>query len=183
VASRVDQGHRRDASALPQAELSALAYMRVRMPVGSRVAVRMRLACKLGRNHNDAAITDAALGNDAVGELPHVRGTALQHGHFHAVVMIEVNVKSCLRQIMTAMGRLHQPLGQIAGRMVVYEDERADALATLSCILCRLLNSRTGKVPDRFRSILVSPPFNDTVKVRHQVVVERNSNTLHSEFT
>jgi hypothetical protein len=84
---------------------------------------------------------------------------------------------------MTAMGRLHEPLGQIAGRMVVYEDERADALATLSCILCRLLNSCTGKVPDRFRSILVSPPFNDTVKVRHQVVVESNSNTLHSEFT
>jgi hypothetical protein len=153
------------------------------MPVGSHVTVSMRLGRKLGWNHNEAAITDAAFGNDAVGEPPHVGAAALEHRHFHAMVMIEVNVKGCLRQIMTAMGRLYEPLGQIARRMVVYEDERADALATLSCVLCRLLNSRTGKVPDRFRSILVSPPVDDTVKVRHQVVVESNSNTLHNEFT
>jgi hypothetical protein len=151
------------------------------MSVGSLVAVSMCLGGKLGRNHNDAPVTHAAFGNDVVGELPHVRGAALQHGHFHAMVMIKVNVKRCLCQIMTVVGRLDEPLGQIAGRMVVYEDERADALATLSGILCCLLNSGTGKVPNRFRSILVSPPFDDTVKVRHQVVVESNSNTLHNE--
>jgi hypothetical protein len=95
--------------------------MRVRMPVGSHVAVSMRLACQFCGNHNNAAITDAAFGNDAVGEPPHVRAAALQHGHFHAMVMIEVNVKGCLRQIMTAMRRLYEPFGQIASRMVVYE--------------------------------------------------------------
>jgi hypothetical protein len=178
-----DLSDRRDASAPPRAELSASAHMRVRMPVGSRVAMSMRLGCKLGWNHNDAAITDATFGNDAVSEPPDVRGAALQHGHFHAMVMIEMNVKGRLRQIMTAMGRPYEPLGQIADRMVVYENERADARATLSCVLCRLLNSGAGKVADRLRSILVSPPFDDTVKVRHQVVVESNRNTLHNEFT
>jgi hypothetical protein len=153
------------------------------MPVGSRVAMSMCLGYKLGRNHNDAAVTDAAFGNDVVGELPHVRGAALEHCNFHAVLMIEVNVKRCLCQIMTVVGRLDKPLGQIAGRVVVDEDERAHALATFSCVLCRLLNAGTGKVPDRFRSILVSSPFNDTVKVRHQVLVESDSNTLHDEFT
>jgi hypothetical protein len=159
-----------------------LPHVGVRMPVGSRVAVSMRLGCQLGRHHHDATVTHAALGNDAVGELPHILSAALKHRHLHAVVMIEMNVKRCLCQIMTVVGRLYEPLGQVAGRMVVYEDERADALVTLSCVLGRLLNSGTGKVPDRFRSILVSAPFDDTVKVRHQVVVQSNSNTLHNEL-
>ena len=152
------------------------------MPVGSSVAVRMRLDCQLGRHHHDAAVTHAALGNNAVGELPHISSAALEHRHLHAVVMIEVNVKRCLRQIMTVVGRLYEPLGQVAGRMVVYEDERADGLATRSRILCCLLNSGAGKVPDRFRSILVSAPFDDAVKVRHQVVVQSDSNALHNEL-
>jgi hypothetical protein len=153
----------------------------MRVPLGSRLAVRMGLGGKLGRNHDDAAVTDAAFSNDIVGELPHVWGATLQHCNFHAMFMIEVNVKRCLRQIMSVVGRLYEPLGQIAGRMVINEDERADALATLPCVLCRLLNSRSGKVSDRLRSILVSPPFDDTVKVRHQVVVESDSNALHDE--
>jgi hypothetical protein len=165
----------------PEAELAALADVCMRVTVGSRVAVRMGLGSKLGRNHDDAAVTDAAFGNDGVGELPHVQGAALEHCNFHAMFMVEMNVKRCLRQIMTVVGRLYESLGQIAGRMVIYEDERADALATLSCVLCRLLNSRAGKVSDRLRSILVSPSFDDTVKVRHQVVVQSNSNALHDE--
>jgi hypothetical protein len=166
----------------PVDRLSALPHVRVRMPVGSRVAVSMRLACQLCRHHHDASVTHAALGYDAVGELPHIRSAALEHRHLHAVVMIEVNVQRCLCQIMTVVGRLYEPLGQVAGRMFVYEDERADALATFSCVLRRLLNSRTGEVSDRFRSILVSAPFDDTVKVRHQVVVQSNSNTSHNEL-
>jgi len=151
------------------------------MPVGSRLTVRMSLRCKFGRNHHDTTVTDAAFSNDAVGEPSHVSGTALQHRNFHAVLMIEVHVERRLRQIVTIVGRLHEPLGQIACCMVVDEDKRAHAVATLSRILCGLLYSGAGKVPDRFRSILVSAPFNDPVKVRHQVVVESNSNALHNE--
>jgi len=153
----------------------------MRMPVGSRLTVRMSLRCKFGRNHHDTTVTDAAFSNDAVGEPSHVSGTALQHRNFHAVLMIEVNVERRLRQVVTIVGRLHEPLGQIACCMVVDEDKRAHAVATLSRILCGLLYSGAGKVPDRLRSILVSAPFNDPVKVRHQVVVESNSNALHNE--
>jgi len=158
-----------------------LAHVRMRMSVGSRLAVSVGLGCKLGGNHHDTAITDAAFGNDAIGKPSHVSCPALQHGHFHAVFMIEVNVERRLCQIMTVVGRPHEPLGQIACCMVVHEDKRAHALATLSCILRGLLDSGAGKVPDRFRSILVSPPFDDPVKVRHQVVVESNRNALHNE--
>jgi hypothetical protein len=153
----------------------------MRMPVGLRLTVRVCLSCKGGGNHHDTTVTDAAFSNDAVGELSHVSGAALEHRNFHAVLMIEVNVERRLCQIMTVMGRLHEPLGQIARCMVVDEDKRAHAVATLSRILCGLLDSGAGKVPDRLRSVLVSPPFNDPVKVRHQVVVESNRNALHNE--
>jgi hypothetical protein len=151
------------------------------MPVGSRLTMSMSLSCKLGWNHHDTTVTDAAFSNDAVGEPSHVSGTALQHRNFHAVLMIEVNVECRLCQIMTVVRRLDEPLGQIARCMVVDEDKRAHAVATLSGILCGLLYSGAGKVPDRLRSVLVSPPFNDPVKVRHQVVVKSNSNALHNE--
>ena len=153
----------------------------MRMSVGSRLTVSMGLRCKLGGNHHDTTVTHAAFGNDAVGEPSHVGGTALQHRNFHAVLMIEVNVERRLRQIVTIVGRLHEPLGQIACCMVVDEDKRAHAVATLSRILCGLLYSGASKVADRLRSVLISPPFNDPVKVRHQVVVESNSNALHNE--
>jgi hypothetical protein len=151
------------------------------MPVGSRLTVSMRLSCKLCGNHHDTTITDATFSNDAVGEPSHVSGAALQHRNFHAVLMIEVNVERRLCQIMTVMGCLHEPLGQIARCMVVDEDKRTHALATLARLLRGLQDSGARKVPDRLRSILVSPPFNDPVKVRHQVVVESNCNTLHNE--
>jgi hypothetical protein len=153
----------------------------MRMPVGSRLTVSMSLSCKLGGNHHDTTVTDATFSNDAVREPSHVSGAALQHRNFHAVLMIEMNVERRLCQIMTVVRRLHEPLGQIARCMVVDEDKRAHAVATLSRILCGLLYSGASKVPDRLRSVLISPPFNDPVKVRHQVVVESNGNALHNE--
>ena len=88
-----------------------MAYMRMRMAVGSLLAVSVRLSRKLGGNYHDTAVTDAAFGDDAVGEPSHISCTALQHRHFHAVFMIEVNVKRRLCQIMTVVRRLHEPLG------------------------------------------------------------------------
>jgi hypothetical protein len=49
----------------------------------------------LGGYHHQAAIAHAALGDDVIGEMLHLGSEPVQGGHFHAVVMVEVNVKRC----------------------------------------------------------------------------------------
>ena len=47
----------------------------------------------LGRDHHQASVSNASLGNDVVGEMLHLGAGASQGRYFHAIVIVEVNVK------------------------------------------------------------------------------------------
>ncbi len=89
----------------------------------------LRLLVGGRRDHHDAAIAHAALGDDVVGKVPDLAAGALQRGHFHATVIIEMDVQRRQRQIVVAVEILHQPLRQVPGGVIVDIDQRGDALA------------------------------------------------------
>jgi hypothetical protein len=63
----------------------------------------------LGRNHHDAAVPYAALGDDVVGEMLHLCTATFQGRHFHAVVIVEMDVKRGERKVVMAMIILNEP--------------------------------------------------------------------------
>ena len=69
----------------------------------------------LGWDHDEAAVAHAALGNDVVGEMLHLGSGPFQRRHFHAVVVVEVDMKRRHREIMMAMIVLHQASRRVAG--------------------------------------------------------------------
>src|ERR1700722_5627363 len=100
----------------------------------------------LGRDHDEAAISYAALGNDVVGEMLHLGSGAFQGRHFHAVVVVEVDMKRRHREIMMAMIVLHQASRQIPRGVVVDIDQRGYATPRLPHFLRSLLHPRAGEI-------------------------------------
>ena len=90
---------------------------------------RAGLLAGFGRNHHHAAVFDAALGNDVIGEMLHLGAGAAQGGNLHAVVVVEVDMQRRQREIMVAMVVLDQPARQIARGMVIDLDQGCDAIA------------------------------------------------------
>ena len=71
------------------------------------VAVGLPLV-RFRRYHDQAAISNAALRNDVVGEMLYLGAASFQRRHLHAIVIVEVNVKRRHREIMMAVIVLHQ---------------------------------------------------------------------------
>src|ERR1700704_3228974 len=81
----------------------------------------------LGGDHDEEAVAHAALGNDVVGKMLHLGAAPFQGRHFHAVVVVEMDMKRRHREIMMAMIVLHQASRQISRGMVVDIDKRGHA--------------------------------------------------------
>ena len=56
------------------------------------------------------AVPHAAFGDDMVGKFLHVGAAALEHGDFHAAVVIEMHVQRRLREIVAVMKVAGEPL-------------------------------------------------------------------------
>jgi hypothetical protein len=48
---------------------------------------------RLRRHHHHAAVAHAALGDHVLGEVLHGAGLTLEHCHFHAAVMVEMDMQ------------------------------------------------------------------------------------------
>ena len=73
------------------------------------------------------SVAHAAFGDDVVGEMLNLGACALQGRYFHAVVVVEMNVKRRHREIVVPVIVLHQAARQIPRGMIVDVDQRGDA--------------------------------------------------------
>ena len=73
-----------------------------------RLLPRLRLLALARRDHHDAAVAHAAFGDDVVGEMPDLAGVAAQRRHLHAIVVVEMDVQGCQREVVVTMEFLHQ---------------------------------------------------------------------------
>lgn len=73
-------------------------------------------------------MANAALGNDVIGESPHLGALAPQHRDLKAALAIDVYVKCSLRQIVMLMKFLRQALRQFARGMVKNIADGRDAV-------------------------------------------------------
>ena len=104
------------------------------LATGSLVAVRVRgvsgvLVVVRGRRQiDDLSMAHAAFGDDAIGEFPPVAAASLQDRHFHATLVIQMNVQRRLREIMMIVEVARQPFWQFALMVVVDINQSGDAL-------------------------------------------------------
>ena len=107
--------------------------MRVKMLAGgSVVAMSMRLGFQRDRNEAHLPVRDAALGNDALGEVSHRLGLPMQNRHLETIFMVEMHMHGRNMEMMVIVMRAGQPFRQFAGMVVKHVRERGKALAVLS---------------------------------------------------
>jgi hypothetical protein len=157
-------------------------HMGVRMPMGRFVAVRVRLIGDFDRYQHHATMANAAFGDHMLGAMLDVARAALENRDLHAAFVVEMNMQRCMRHVVMIVKSMNEPLGEIAGRMIIDVDESGNAIATLAGVLLRLLHSGSGQVPDRLGAVLVAALCHDPIEVGHEIVVESDSDTLHGEL-
>ena len=69
---------------------------------------------------------DALGRNQGVGHLVHHRSLALEHQHFEAMVMVEMNMQRGEHVVITLMLHFREALGKHADVMIVNQRHRAD---------------------------------------------------------
>jgi hypothetical protein len=157
-------------------------HVGVRVPMGRLVAVRVRLVGDLDRYQNHATMANAPFGDHMLGAMLDVARPALEYRDLHAAFVVEMNMQRCMRHVVMIMKGMNEPLGEIASRMIIDVDQSGNAIATLAGVLLRLLHSGSGQVPDRLGPVLIAALCHDPIEVGHEIVVERNGDTLHGEL-
>src|SRR5262245_5495497 len=133
----------------------------------------------LRRHQHDAAVAHAALGDHVLGEVLHRAGLALEHGHLHAAVVVEVDVERGQRQLVVIVERLGQPFGQLAGGVIVDVDDGGHAVALGVEGLRRLADAGAGEVADGLGAVLVAAGRDDAIELGHELVVDGDGHALH----
>ena len=67
------------------------------MASGWFLAMTVDFVSQFNRNDHGPSVANAAFGDDLVGAALHGRRPALQHGHFHAAVMVEMQMQGRVR--------------------------------------------------------------------------------------
>ncbi len=67
------------------------------------VAVRWPMSMRRRRQVNDLPVPHAAFGDDVIGKLPHVFTWSFKDRHLHAALVVQVDMKRGLREIMMIM--------------------------------------------------------------------------------
>ena len=94
-----------------------------------RVILRVCVLAGIDRHQDDVTVAHAPFGDDMVGERLHLGTAPLQHGHFEATVVADVNMERCLSKVVVVVEFLRQALGKLAGRMIVDIAQGRDAIA------------------------------------------------------
>ena len=75
----------------------------------------VRLIGFLHRDHHEPTVFDTAFRYHLVGALLHVVTSPPEDRHFHAALMIEVDVQGGLGQVVMVMERLNETSCEVAG--------------------------------------------------------------------
>jgi hypothetical protein len=126
------------------------------MPMVAAFARETFLLAGFPWDHHHAPVFDAAFRDDVVREVLYLRARAAQRGHFHAIIIVEMNMKRGQRQIMMSMVIFDQPPRQVTRSVIVDVDQRCDAFTRLSLFPRGLLHAGAGKIADRFGAILIA---------------------------
>ena len=68
-----------------------------------RVLMTMIVPMRLDRHHHNMTVAHAALGDDVIGESPHIGPAPAQYGDLKAAIVIDMHVKPGLREIVALM--------------------------------------------------------------------------------
>src|SRR3569833_2026631 len=148
--------------------------MRVRVAVTMAAPVRYR-----DRHHHDMAVTDAALGDDLLGERLHFAPRALQHGDLETALGIDMHMQSGLREIAVIVRLLRQPFWQIARGVIVDVAERRDAVAAVAAPGISLFETAAQQVAKRLRTVGIAAPLLDGAAPSYKSAVDRSRLALH----
>jgi hypothetical protein len=149
-----------------------------------RVAMAVRLSATMavhaiGRQIDHVAVAHAALGDDVVGEFLHFGAAALEHGDFHAALVVEMHVQRRVGEIVPGVKVAGEPLGQLALLMIVDVDQRGDAWPRAADLGRGLLQAGAGKVADRLGAVGIAAPGHEAVQLASESVVDGDGHALH----
>ena len=94
------------------------------------VRVRMRMRADIRRHVGDVAVAHAALGDNVIRKRLHVGAPALEHRDLETAIVVEMNMKRRLREVVVRMEVPRQTLGQFALLMVVDIAQCRNAVVT-----------------------------------------------------
>lgn len=120
----------------------------------------------------DAAVGDAARRQEAVGDALEFVAAAVQHDHFEAAILIEVNVKRRADAVAQPMLELRELLGQLADVVIVDEGERRDGGCALAH--ARAYDFRPDEIAEDFRARHAAV-LHDAVQSGEQVLFHRHA--------
>ncbi len=118
--------------------------------VGGVVAMAVGLGFQADRDEAHLTVLDAALRDDAIGELPHRPGFSAKHRDFQAILMVEMHMECGDVEMMVIVMRAGEPLWKFASVVVEHVRQRREALAAALRVQPRMLQAQPGKVPQCF---------------------------------
>ena len=92
------------------------------------VAMPVRLGFQRNRNETHLTVRDAALCDNAIGEVSHRPGLSAKHGNLETVLMVEMHMHGRNMEVMMIVMRGCKSFRQFAGVMVEHVRERGKAL-------------------------------------------------------
>lgn len=135
------------------------------------------------RHHVEMTMAHAAFGDQRIGELSDIRLLPLENDAFQTMIVIEMGVHRCHRQIVMIMLQRGQALRQFAFVVVVNIGKIGDTLALGHCPLAILLDRAANEVANGLGTIDIAARGDQFIKLPCQRGVKRNGETLHAEFS
>jgi hypothetical protein len=149
------------------------------MAACARGAMGVNFTAFLYRDRQQPAITHPSLGNYLVRDGLNISIAAFKDRYFQATVVIEMHMHRRQRHVVMLVKRVYQPIAQLAGGMVVNINQRSNAVVAAAHALYGLGQSGPRQVSDSLGAVLVSTCLDDSIDVRHEVIVDGDRNALH----
>ena len=133
----------------------------------------------LHRDQVQPAMAHAALSAQAIGELAHFIGRALEHQAFQAVVVIQVCMLAGDSQVMMGVLQRHHPLGKGARMVIVDEAQVGHAMRRLALLQARLFDMPAQNVAHGLGPVVVTLVANQRVQFLCEATVQGNGQAFH----
>jgi hypothetical protein len=124
-------------------------------------------------------VPDAALRDDMVSNMPHLRLRAAEDGHLHAAPVIEMHVHRGVRELMMVMEQIGQSLRHFARIVVIDIDQCGYAVPVVASGLSAFAHSGAGEVANCFRPVLIPAAHDYAVEFRCELVIDSDGQALH----
>jgi hypothetical protein len=149
------------------------------MPVAALARMRVLLGLFRHRYTHEPSVPNPALRNHVIGKMAHMRFIAMQDRDLHAASMIEMHMHGRMRQVMVIVEKAGKTPRKFPRTVVIDIDQGGHAVPGVARFFHGLAHARTGKIAHRLRSVLITARRYHAIKLRHQIVIHGNGQTLH----